>query len=552
MINKSKWLLLALVIVGFVIRFWQVDALPAILNRDEAALAYNALLLKEVGQDEWQRSWPLALESFGDYKLPGYVFTLVGFFHLFGYQDWVVRLPATLAGTWLIIISFGLAKKFNFSNRDATWLATLITFSPIFFFYSRIAFEALLGLSLFLTYLWLVLPSKLSQKKAATDIGLFKSVAAVLVLLFAVFTYNTPFLLLPFLVVLIPMLFGLKNWKSWWLVVIGSLLVFFTTAMVLMPLTSQKSTITIFSNELLWRNSVIYRENFPKELQPVLGSKYIYFAGVSIQNLFNSFGPNFLVKNGGSHPWHSLPKFGHMVWTIYLAGLFGFLATICNTGLSFWSIILSEKKSLPNKLKTFFDKTKSELLLIYLLLIGLLPSIVTVDAPHTTRSLLFLYMWQFFAVIGVSKLSTLATSSIFKRKFNSAHLVSLIKILVLVFALETSSYFWNYFTVFANQHPSGLGVGYEKVITEVEKTFPNREIAVIDGGGYQYIITAWYLRTSPTEYFTSNVRQLPNQLGFRYGQQVTHYHFIANIADKSDQEQIVIEQAGDKWQVLEF
>src|SRR3990172_6192442 len=98
----KKYLWLWLIIgVAFLQRFWQVGQLPATLNRDEAAVAYNAFLLSETGKDEWGRSWPVALESFGDYKLPGYSLVLMPFFKLLGLNDWVVRLPSVIAGTVL-------------------------------------------------------------------------------------------------------------------------------------------------------------------------------------------------------------------------------------------------------------------------------------------------------------------------------------------------------------------------------------------------------------------------------------------------------------------
>jgi hypothetical protein len=64
------WLVL-ITLLAFSVRFILSDSLPAALNRDEAAIGYNAMLLSQTGLDEWGRSWPLALESFGGYKLPG-------------------------------------------------------------------------------------------------------------------------------------------------------------------------------------------------------------------------------------------------------------------------------------------------------------------------------------------------------------------------------------------------------------------------------------------------------------------------------------------------
>ncbi len=103
--TTSLWAGIALgllLLVGLVLRFYKLGEIPSILNRDEAALAYNAYLLSEVGHDEWQRSWPYALESFGDYKLPGYVLAVVAVFRVLPLTDLAVRLPSAVAGVVMI------------------------------------------------------------------------------------------------------------------------------------------------------------------------------------------------------------------------------------------------------------------------------------------------------------------------------------------------------------------------------------------------------------------------------------------------------------------
>ena len=73
---QALWPLLVILLLAIVVRFWALGSLPVILNRDEAALGYNALLLVQQGVDEWGRQWPITLTSFGDYKLVGYVLLL--------------------------------------------------------------------------------------------------------------------------------------------------------------------------------------------------------------------------------------------------------------------------------------------------------------------------------------------------------------------------------------------------------------------------------------------------------------------------------------------
>src|SRR5258708_7256406 len=97
--KTALWFLIFIFLFGLVLRFWQLGSIPVILNRDEAALAYNAFLLKETGKDEWSKTWPLTLQSFGDYKLIGYPLLTIGSFFLLGYTDFAVKFPSAFFGS---------------------------------------------------------------------------------------------------------------------------------------------------------------------------------------------------------------------------------------------------------------------------------------------------------------------------------------------------------------------------------------------------------------------------------------------------------------------
>ena len=56
-ISQNKYLLIVLLLTIFsgFIRLYRLTDVYSILNRDEAALGYNALILKTIGMDEWGR-----------------------------------------------------------------------------------------------------------------------------------------------------------------------------------------------------------------------------------------------------------------------------------------------------------------------------------------------------------------------------------------------------------------------------------------------------------------------------------------------------------------
>jgi len=112
--------------------------------------------------------------------------------------------------------------------------------------------------------------------------------------------------------------------------------------------------------------------------------------------LWRSFSPQYLITQGGSHPWHSIHNHSHFYWSVYFLGLVG--------------IITSLYAVIKTKLKT--ETGRNLLSLIWLLFASLLPSIVTVDAPHATRSLLFFIIMVVLAVIGLRQIGRIVKNKL--------------------------------------------------------------------------------------------------------------------------------------------
>ncbi|MCJ7740040.1 hypothetical protein MUP32_01830, partial [Candidatus Microgenomates bacterium] len=65
---KNKILLMAIFLLAFILRFWQLGSVPQSLDWDEASLGYNAYSIMKTGRDEYGSFLPLSIRSFGDYK----------------------------------------------------------------------------------------------------------------------------------------------------------------------------------------------------------------------------------------------------------------------------------------------------------------------------------------------------------------------------------------------------------------------------------------------------------------------------------------------------
>lgn len=501
--KSTKILLLMIFFLGLGLRLFNLNKLPGILNRDEAALAYNAFLIKESSRDEWQNKWPLTFKSFGDYKLPGYPYLLAVLFSALPINDFSTRLPSALAGSLLIILAFFFAKDvLKVKKHSALLMSLLIAINPVFFFYSRIAFEANLALSLFVSAIYF-----LFKEKENFWLG-------TLLLFLSVLTYNTPLLLLPFLMPVLIYKIGWQNKKKWLKSVILLALILIWSILNFYSLTAQKSGITIFSDSTTWENFASYRTDFTGIWQVLLGNKYVFYGQLMWQNVLESFSLNFLVQNGGSHPWHALPGYGHLFYLTYFLAIFMLIDVL-------GEIVIA-----------VFDKSfkKKHLILLYLLLIALLPSIITIDSPHATRSLFFFFIFIAFAVLFIDKLIKIFT----KQK-------KLIWILVIfILSVESFFYYRQYFLNYPSQSEKILFSQFKELVIESQEKYAEESVAVIDDGGYQYILTAWYLKVPSEKFFTTMNYQQANQINFYYGEKLLNYHFIKDLEDRNPDEKIVL------------
>lgn len=494
-----KKVIFPLIVILILVRWINLATLPAQLNRDEAALAYNALLLSEKGVDEWGEKWPLTLKSFGDYKLIGYPSLLVGLFQFLPKNDLVVRLPSALAGLALLFAAWLWGKELGLSKFWRIFWLFIIASTPTFFMYSRSAYEAnvALALILFSTYF--------GWKR--------KWLLASLFYLWAGLTYNTPLLIGPVLLIFYLLQRSTKAKEKILAVTIQSalmvLLIFW-----LWPVLTQKSGITIFNDETVWANWISWRSGLAGFWQLLLGNRQIYWLGLILKNLINSFGPKFLVISGGQHPWHILAGWGHLLWPTYLFGLLGWI------------------------------KSKTNLAWKLLILGSLAPALVTVDAPHATRSLLFIFGFTFFAVEGI--------------RFLTSSLAAYKHLIIWIFIFSQSIWFIffvkDYFIKYPSYQASLFQSGLEDVLSQVEAEYPNHKIAVQDGQGFRYVLFAWYLKLNPDVYLSTNVRQLPDTIGFSYGEQVDRFHFVGSLNDRRSDETVGInwDEKSEEWQILNF
>ncbi len=471
------------VLLGSMLRLVKFPTVPGGLNRDEAALGYNAFSLLKTGRDEWGKPWPIVFRSFGDYKLAGYMYTAVPSVALFGLNAFSIRLPSLVAGIVLIPLAYMFTTSFISTNLPKKHIgvcaAGIQAIAPWALHYSKVAFEANLALMLFVLGLTFII----REAPRCTT----KSCLGVLLIFLSLITYNAPLVILP-VIILMMLLWKKRPIKSVILLVLGILVAF----LLVYPATQSKRAITVFSDEGVKTSLMNGRFQAGSNiLQRIYYSRPVYYSLVIARQYISSFHPQFLVIRGGQNPWHQAPGTAHLSWILYVLAILGLVVG--------WKVFRREDN-----------------LLIYgIFFASPLASAITTDAPQATRMLLFFFMMTFFSAVGLFWIS----------RYSKWIAIGV----VIAATLELFFYMQIYLGSFAKNPQVEWLAGIDKAIVKAEKLrTSNGTVAIIGDQHYMYIYPLFYEKLDPNE-FRSTVQYYPNDaLGLSQVKQFGKYIFISS------------------------
>ena len=143
--RRTISLLVAITLTAAILRLFHLDTVPPGVNRDEASIGITASSLFTTGKDEYGRTLPLSFESFGDWKLPLYIYTTIPFVKALGLTELAVRLPSALFGIASVVAIFFLANLLFASEVIALMAALSLALSPWHIHISRVESEAIVA-----------------------------------------------------------------------------------------------------------------------------------------------------------------------------------------------------------------------------------------------------------------------------------------------------------------------------------------------------------------------------------------------------------------------
>ncbi len=458
---KNIFLLLAIIILAVLLRFWQLGAVPPSPDWDEAALGYNAYSVLKTGRDEYGTFLPLSLRSFDDYKPPLYMYLTIPFVALFGLSTWAVRLPSAIAGVLAVVGTYFLVLELFRHQASKIWnlqkiallSAFLLALSPWHIQFSRIAFEANIGVTVNIWAIWAFLKG-LQQRK-------FFFLSAFLFGL-GLYAYHSERIFVPLFVLLLSWVYRkelLEQKRSVVLaIVVGILTVAPLLTVFLNPttITRLKGTSSLADQTGLLARSVRKLEDDQRMGNPwgvVFDNRRIVWAKTILDGYLSHYSFRWLFLTG-DNPRHHAPDMG-LLYLVELPFLLWGMLGIARYGGKFSFVLFG-----------------------WFILAPVAAS-PTTELPHAIRSLVFLPTFQIFTAAGIYRFVEKTLSV--KRNVSALLFTFLLLIFNVIYYLhmyfvhmnQEVSKSWQYGYKEAVAYTLNEGAQYKKVIVSTKLEQPH-------------------------------------------------------------------------------
>jgi len=494
-----------IILLAFALRVYKLNEIPASLNPDEAALGYNAYSIFKTGADEHGQFLPLALKSFGDWKLPVYSYITVVSVAFFGLTEVAVRIPSAIAGVLGVFFIYGIA-LILFKKKGISLLASFFfALSPWSIYFSRAAYEVNVATTIFLGGFLALL--HYFQKKRARYLFLSFVLFGT-----TMFTQHNYIVFTPLYVFTILFLFRRKiSYSRGWYMAISLFAILVVVSYMSIAVGGGKkvSNLNIFNDRNVIYNRVekLRGDDSPKNnfLERIFHTKYSGGAYQFALNYLNSYSPNFLFDKGGEKLVHNIGDVG------YFYVLDAFFVII---GLAF--LLWNKEKELL-------------LFLAPWLLIAPIPSAITRELSGT-RLFTIVPLFMLIASYGAYKMITIWKEG--KLRYAVCGILALLFLGGVVFFLEY------YFVHFNYQRVRFWRYGYREIVKLTDK-YPTYNVVMRGPENFPYIYFLFYENYDPFLFRKKVVYYPPTSEGFYFVKSFGKYKFVDKI-DYSNLEQNTI------------
>lgn len=509
----KKYILIGIIFLAFVLRFWKLDSYPA-FNADEAALGYNAYSLIQTGKDEHGNSWPIHFQSFNDYKPGGYVYIILPFVKLFGLNEWSVRTPAAILGVLTIYVLYLLTKELfktvessrvvspntqptTLNSETVSLSASLfLAISPWHIHFSRGGWEVNVATFFIVLGIYLFLKFLSSRNWWYLSFGICN-------LAFATYTYHSARLIAPLLGLGLFIIYWrelevVKNIKKY-------LLYFGLFVLVMLPLAldltngqagSRVAGVGLFADSgPLSRIEEQRTEHgdFRSIPSRALHNKLVNYGLAFVENWSEHYHGLFLFLSGDDIQRNKVPETGQM----YLFDL-----PLLMVGL--WFII-----------RNYSQNPKLYSLIVYWLIIAPIAAALTFQSPHALRAQNM--------VIPLVIISSLGFAVVIKQ----LRVVGWV-LVGIVIAWSFVRYEHMYWVHMSKEYPFSSQYGVKELVTYIknnQKTY--KDIVITDRYDQPYILYLFYTKYDPAKFQKEHNLTARDGFGFSTVRDFSNLHFYS-------------------------
>jgi len=465
------WLLLILALATF-LRTFNFNKIPPSLFGDEVDTGYQAYSILKTGKDYFGNRFPVHFQSFGDWRMPLYIYATVPSIAVFGLTNFAVRLPGLIFSLSGIVVTFFLVKEITNNTKIALLASLFLVLSPWHFHFSRIALEVTLFNLLFLTALFFFLKGQHNHRPVILMIS------GILFAL-SLYAYSTAKLFIPLFLSFLFLLQGKKLLakKKMWYFLLPLLLISLPMGFDILfgQGGSRFMNISIITSpNIAERVELARRECSRSGFWPrAIHNKVLFYFDDFVKNYLTSFSTDYLFIRGDPNFRHNPGEKGLLYPLFFPLILVGACAIVIN----------------------FLRNQDKRLLLPFLILfLTPVPAALTQNGgAHAIRTYQFLPWWEFLAAYGLVGIFTLIKSGRLKKLF--------VSIFSLALLLSSFSFFHFYFLHFPNKQGSWWrwwNYGYQQTfdyLNQVEDEY--RQIYFSPAYDPPIVYALFYNRYSP-------------------------------------------------------
>jgi len=490
---KNKIIFLGLIfIIAFATRFYKLGDIPNGLYQDETAIGYNAYSILKTGKDEHNIRLPIYFKSFGDWKLPVYIYATVPFVKLLGLTPLAVRMPSALFGFFTVILFYFFALRVFGEHKEKEKIALLATLflaiNPWHIHYSRATFEVSIALFFTLagTYVWHL--SFTNGKRGAFFLG-------VLCFIISFYSYNLTRLLTPLMAGAVLYVFKSKLHKTAKNEYVISIIIGFLILVPFILNVFTKGGYTSASGTLIFSSATVQAQllefrSYMIQLPPYLSKILFNMPALTLGHWINNVGmyvnvPFFFIS-GSSHGNHGIGNVGQFYlfeFPFILTGLYLFIR----------------------------NKSRFFQLLLWWAAITVGICALTRDVPHATRSFFLIP-----SLVSASSLGCISIISYIKTHGKKQYATFFLGATIICMLFNIAYYFASYYIRFPIAYARSWNAADNSVAEFIKIHEKEYNSIIIDkNAGFPYTSLLFYTQYIPQD-FQSAQWSKDDSEGFSY------------------------------------